>query len=468
MTQGPPARRWGVLLAAGTVLVAILATGKLQEPVTDPIPATTTVPAAAAVSSTGGRVEAATGPEAPPEEKRRPLSVEGIRAEVAPSVGYVLTLQGAGSGVVITDDLLLTNAHVVWPANAVSLVFLNGAIHTGRVLAVDPFVDLALVDISNLTRKPSPIELGSLDLVAVDDSLWVIGYPAPRDFTPEVTIDSGSVTGFSDWDFTGATWVTVAAPAIAGQSGGALVDAAGRLVGITTFGSSTSLTSVSIDGILARVDRMLGSDEVRGLPVRSIPHGGSRRSLDVDLTGPWDQQIWLGWLPARSEVTISGAAGRVDLAVTDIEGRLVAGSSGDLTFAPGGLFPVLVSAVSPGAVAAELDASLPFVPYDDPDHGQVLDRHGTQAGIFDVGGDRDYFYLDLAAGELASVKVESAARTRLQIFDPDGAVVAGDDDETGFIANDASVRFVAAASGRYVVSLQSRLSSVSGYAIVTD
>lgn len=467
MTPGPPTRRWGLLLVAGTALIAVLATGKPQEPAAAPAPPTTLSPAPVAAPATTNAPTSTTA-EAPPEEARRPLSVEGIRAEVAPSVAYVLTLQGAGSGVVITDDLLLTNAHVVWPANTVSLVFLNGAVHTGRVLAVDPFVDLALVDINNLTRKPPPIELGSPDTVAVDDLMWVVGYPAPREFTPEVTIDSGRVIGFSEWAFTGATWVTVDAPAIAGQSGGALVDDSGKLVGITTFGSTSALTSIGIDGILAGVDRLLASDEVRGIPARSVPHGGSRHTLEVDLNGPWDQQIWLGWLPAWSEEIISGAAGGIELAATDIEGRLVAGPAGELTFFPGGLLPVFVVADAPRAASAELDAALPLVAYEDPDHGQVLDRHGTKPGIFDLGGDRDYFYLDLAAGDPASVTVECAARTLLRVFDPAGEIVAEDDDDSGFIANDAAVRFVAATSGRYVVSLQSSLASVSGYSIVTD
>jgi S1-C subfamily serine protease len=477
VTAASPRWRWALLLVACATVAAIAAAPAAEvAPEQLAVPATTAAvsdstdlepPDRAAVPTTTEATEVATASTPVPEE-RRPLSAEGIRAEVAPSVAYVLTLQGAGSGVVISDELLLTNAHVVWPANTVSLVFLSGAVYTGSVLAVDPFVDLALVDIGGLTRKPPPLELGSLRSVAVDDPMWVVGYPAPREFTPEVTIDSGAVLGLSDWEFTGATWVTIAAPAIGGQSGGALVDEYGRLVGVTTFGSSSSLTSVGVDGLQDWINATLASDLVRGLPSRHVPHGGARRNLPVDLAGPWDQQIWLGWLPASSEETIRAAGGPIDLAATDIEGGVVASAEGDLGFFAGGLLPVFVVADAPRATESELDASLPLVPYPDPDHGKALARHGTTPGIFDLGGDRDFFYLDLVAGEPASVTVESAARTSLRVFDPSGSVIAADDDDSGFIADNAAVEFTAAVSGRYVVSLQSSRSSLSGYAVVTD
>ena len=62
-------------------------------------------------------------------------------------MAFVLTQQGTGSGVVIDEGLLVTNAHVVWPDRTVSLVFQNGATFQGRVLALDPFVDLAVIEV---------------------------------------------------------------------------------------------------------------------------------------------------------------------------------------------------------------------------------------------------------------------------------------------------------------------------------
>ncbi len=89
------------------------------------------------------------------------------------------------------------------------------------------------------------------------------------------------------------------------------------------------------------------------------------------------------------------------------------------------------------------------------------------AGIFDVGGDRDFFYLGLDEGDLATINVESAARTELRVYGPGGTIVAEDVDLSGFIGSNASIEMVAAATGRHVVSIESSLSTVSGYTVVT-
>lgn len=461
--------KWARVLFVVTVVLSIMATflatsgpGKLtaSAPITGrvstvatPAPTSTSVPDSAT--------------SVPPIEALIPLSVDGITDLVAPSVAFVLSQQGTGSGVVISENYLVTNAHVVWPDTTVSLVFLNGATFQGRVVAIDPFVDLAVVDISRLTRKPPPISIGTTDAVSLHDDLYVVGYPAPSEFTPEPTIDSGELLGISDWQFTGVRWFTIEAPAIGGQSGGAVVDEYGRLVGISTFGSSSSLTSISVDDVVRQVDELVGSPDVRGLEPRQIPHSGARRSNDLSLEGEWDQELLVGWFLADAEVTLDWSSNDLDLLATTIDGSEIATGEDELKFMPVFAFPVLVIADSPGPTSGTLESSLPFIRYPDPDHGKTLPREGATVGIYDVGGDRDFFYLDLDAGDTASISVESAARTRLRVYGPDGEIVAEDVDRSGFIGNNAAVELIVTASGRHVVSLESSLSTVSGYTVVT-
>ena len=336
-------------------------------PPTTPAPATTEPPAT-------------TVPEV---EALIPLTVDALREDVAQSVGFVLSQQGTGSGVVISENLVLTNAHVAWPDSTVSLVFRNGATFQGRVIALDPFVDLAVVDISRLTRKPPPISIGTTSGLEVGDELHVIGYPAPDEFTPEPTIDSGEVLGFTDWEFTGVGWFTIDAPAIGGQSGGAVVDEFGRVVGISTFGSSVSLTSISIDDALAEVDRLLADSDLRGLEPRELPHAGARRSNQLSLEGPWDQQLLLGWFGDDANVRIDWEDGGGDLDVAGIDGSTITSGSGRVEFFPVFAFPVVVAATADGATGGSLESSLPLIAYDDPDHGKVLPRRGAQSGVYE-------------------------------------------------------------------------------------
>jgi len=425
-----------------------------------------------AASVAAGSPSTAVQPIAPPSiipdiEALIPLSVEAMRETVAESVGFILSQHGTGTGVVISEDVMVTNAHVVWPDPSVSIVFPNGAVHQGQVIGVDPFADLALVDISRLSRKPAPIALGSIGDVAVGDDLYVLGYPSPDEFTPIPTVDVGELQSLSDWEFTGATWFTIGAPAIGGQSGGAVIDRYGRLVGVSTYGSTAFLTSISVDDVLAVADRLLASPVVRGLQPRELPHGGAVRRNAVRLEGPWDQDLLFGWFLPDTDVSIDWEDGGGELHADTISGHAIAGGEGGIDFVVGYAFPVVISAEAESATDDILTSSVPLITYQDPDHGKVLPAGGRTAGIYDVGGDRDFFYIDLDAGQSMSIAVESAARTHLSVYAPDGKVVDEDSDITGFFDGTAEVAFTAPSSGRFIVALESSLSTISGYTVVT-
>jgi S1-C subfamily serine protease len=441
--------------------------GNLREDLAEPAAVATSSPSLPVAPATTIATTTTTSTSIPTVEAFVPLTVDTVAQRIGPSVAFVLTQQGAGSGVVISDEHLVTNAHVVWPDRTVTLVFLNGATFQARVLAMDPFVDLAVVDISRLSRKPLPVVAGSTADVSVGEELWIVGYPLPSEFTPEPSVDIGELIGFSDWEFSGVQWFSVAAPALGGQSGGAVIDPQGRLVGISTFGSTTSLTSIGIDDVLTRVEEMLEATTVRGLEPRQVPHAGARRTLDVSLDGVWDQQLFVGWLPGATEVVVSAPGSGIELSARTIDGTEIAQGSEELMFRPGFVLPVVLAAQAAVETTAEMDGSLPFIAWVDPDHGRTLSRVGAIAGVYDVGRDRDFYYLELPEGDTASITIESAARTHLWVYGPDGGLVAEDIDESGFIGGNASVDVTAHVAGRYVVALESRFASISGYSVVT-
>ncbi len=150
-----------------------------------------------------------------------------------------------------------------------------------------------------------------------------------------------------------------------------------------------------------------------------------------------------------------------------IDGSEITAGSGQVEFSPLFSFPVVVTADAETSAGGFLESSLPLIVYEDPDHGKTLPREGMTAGVYEVGGDRDFFYLDVEQGERAAITVESAARTRLRIYGPDGVVVAKDIDLSGFIGSNASTFFTADTSGRYVVAVESSDSTVAGYMVIT-
>lgn len=143
---------------------------------------------------------------------------------------------GTGTGVIVTSDgEILTNAHVVDNASAVR-VRLRGETEPrdARVLAADMANDLALLKIDAGGLQPATF--ADPASVRVGNAVVAIGYALGLDGGPSVTsgiisaLDRTIVTQFGALD----RLIQTDAPISSGNSGGPLVDAAGRVVGINT------------------------------------------------------------------------------------------------------------------------------------------------------------------------------------------------------------------------------------------
>lgn len=141
---------------------------------------------------------------------------------------------GAGTGVVIDDDgHILTNEHVVSGAQGVTVELADGRTETGRVLGTDPSTDLALLQVDVPAAELEPIPLGDSAELAVGDPVLAIGDP----FGFEGSASEGIVSGLgrtieapNGFSITGA--IQTDAAVNHGNSGGALLNADGELIGI--------------------------------------------------------------------------------------------------------------------------------------------------------------------------------------------------------------------------------------------
>lgn len=140
---------------------------------------------------------------------------------------------GAGAGIIWhTDGVIITNAHVVG-RGPFSVVLRDGRKLPTRLLARDPDIDLAALSVE-ASGLPA-IEVGESEDLQPGQWVFALGHPWGR--TGAVT--GGTVIG------TGVVWPGVRRPkgewvAVKiqlrpGNSGGALIDADGRLVGVTTM-----------------------------------------------------------------------------------------------------------------------------------------------------------------------------------------------------------------------------------------
>ncbi|GAA0382790.1 trypsin-like peptidase domain-containing protein [Microbispora corallina] len=163
--------------------------------------------------------------------------VSSVAAELTPKVAALRTRRGSGSAVVFTaDGFLLTNAHVVGEATRGTAAFSDGTSADFSVVGSDPLSDLAVV--RALGATPPPAVLGDSDGLVVGQLVVAVGNPLG--LAGSVTAGVVSALGRSLPARIGSATrliedvIQTDAALNPGNSGGALADAEGRVVGINT------------------------------------------------------------------------------------------------------------------------------------------------------------------------------------------------------------------------------------------
>ncbi|MEY2426555.1 MAG: hypothetical protein QOI61_2127 [Actinomycetota bacterium] len=181
--------------------------------------AATLAPVSARIATTEAAVEVA--------QKLRPSIVE----VTAGSTGHKVS----GSGVAFRDDgHILTNAHVVEGESDVKVIAADGRTLAAKVVGTDAETDIAVLKVE--ARIPAAT-LGTVQGLRVGQQAIAIGSPLGLVGGPSVTVGVVSALGRPFGSADGPLLVDMIqtdAPISPGSSGGALVDAGGNVIGITT------------------------------------------------------------------------------------------------------------------------------------------------------------------------------------------------------------------------------------------
>lgn len=178
-----------------------------------------------------------------------PLDAEGALAAIAPSMALISTPDATGSAVLVDGGYLVTNAHVVDPWAEVDVTFAGEERIEGvPVSEVDLVADLALVGPVDADLDAEPLEIVAPEGVADAGDAFLVGFPGEQDIDdPTARVSDGELLGLlpdERWDL---AYVRSTTPIRDGQSGGALVDAQGRVVGISSM-SDEDGTALSVAG----------------------------------------------------------------------------------------------------------------------------------------------------------------------------------------------------------------------------
>src|SRR5262249_7819837 len=134
----------------------------------------------------------------------------------------------------VANETVLTNAHVLCPeGQPLTVIFSDGRRATGVPMRSDTLLDLAVVHSAGATAPPLPLgDAGSLN---VGDHVVLVGSPVGLEFT----VHEGTVSSISR-TLLGLAYIQLDAKVNPGNSGGALLDKLGRVVGIVSLKVQTA------------------------------------------------------------------------------------------------------------------------------------------------------------------------------------------------------------------------------------
>lgn len=139
---------------------------------------------------------------------------------------------GTGSGVIVSPDgYIVTNNHVIEEASELEVTLNNNANYAAKVIGTDPNSDLALLKIEAEEELPY-LTFGDSDRSAVGE--WVLAVGNPFNLTSTVTAGIISAKARSISAANNLSFIQTDAAVNPGNSGGALVNTKGELIGINT------------------------------------------------------------------------------------------------------------------------------------------------------------------------------------------------------------------------------------------
>jgi len=226
--------------------------------------------------------------------------------------------EASGSGVIIsTDGYIVTNNHVVEEATNLIVVLNNKKSYTAKIIGTDPATDIALIKIDE-TDLPI-LSFGNSDDLKVGE--WVLAVGNPFNLTSTVTAGIVSAKARNidllEKNYAIESFIQTDAAVNPGNSGGALINTLGELIGINTaIASYTGSYSGYSFAVPSTIVQKIVADLMEYGTVQRAMLGVSIKTIDAELAKEYDIDDLAGvFVEAVSD---NGAAKEAGIKAKDI------------------------------------------------------------------------------------------------------------------------------------------------------
>lgn len=269
------------------------------------------------------------------------VGIEGYASDEA--IGY-----NWGTGIILSEDgLILTNTHVINGSESAKVMLFGGEEYEALLIGADAISDIALlkIDASGLI----PAEIGDSSTLAVGTRVAAIGNPLGSEFRQTLTdgIVSAIERGIT-YNGRSMNLIQTNTALNEGNSGGALFNMYGQVIGVTNMKMMSAYSSIEGIGfaiptstVKSVVDSIMKYGEVRGRPSIGITVGAIPENISVYYEIPEGVYITAvsegsspeaeGIVPGDILIAVNGEPVRTANEVNDIKNGCLVGDTLDLT-----------------------------------------------------------------------------------------------------------------------------------------
>lgn len=230
----------------------------------------------------------------------------------------------SGSGVIITQDgYIVTNYHVIEGAGEIEVILNNRRNYTARIIGTDPSTDLAVIKINRTGLKH--VSFGNSDKLRVGEWVMAVGNP----FNLASTVTTGIVSAKArninilDDNLAIESFIQTDAVVNPGNSGGALVNLSGQLIGVNTaIATPTGYYAGYAFAVPVNLVRKVITDIMEFGEVKRGFLGVSIRGIDGKLATKYDLDDVEGVLVADVNINSAAAAAGIEQGdiILEVEG----------------------------------------------------------------------------------------------------------------------------------------------------